>query len=266
MSAKSSSVIDEVDFSYDECRKLWLDVKKAYGPEYAWRMLVGWQIALDTGPRPDGGPTQDEPKAMLKIIDVEPEQSELVIQAPSGVDGPLNFHRIESSKEHRHRYGGRWFAPSGVLVFFIRKALSGHRTAGPDPVARADVPVPHEANVDTAGPDPVARADVSVPRKAKLDERGANCLARLREKQKEWNQLDVTSSDAISKEEQEIWAKLIRNIYGMRESGLLSPWERKFVGSLVPMSYQLHLVLSPKQKKCLLEIGRKILQQSSRAP
>jgi hypothetical protein len=251
--------MDEVDFSYDECRELWKDVKEAFGDELALRMFVGWQIALDTGPRPDGGPTQDKPKAMLKIIDLEPEQSRLVIQAAGGKQGTLDFHKIAISKEHRQRYGGRWFAPSGVLCFFIRKALSGHRTVGPDPVARADVPVPREANVDTAGPDPVARADVSVPREAKLDERGRNCLARLREKQKKWDQLDVTSRNAISKKEQAIWARLIRDIYGMRESGLLSPWERKFVGSLVPMSYQLHLMLSPKQKKCLLEIGRKIV-------
>jgi hypothetical protein len=234
-------------------------VEKAFGAEDACRMLVGWQIGVDTGPRPDGGPTEDVPKAMVTIIDVNPTTSELVIQGASGSLRNLNFHEIESSKEHRHRYGGLWFAPSGALVYFIRKALSRHRTAGPDPVARADVPVPHEANVDTPGPDPVARADVSVSREAKLDERADNCLARLQKKQKEWDQLDLTSSGAISKKEQEIWARLIRDIYGMRESGLLSPWERKFVGSLVPMSYQLHLMLSPKQKKCLLEIGRKIV-------
>ena len=227
--------------------------------------LIGWKIDVDSGAFERHSSHDSTNECTLEVIECQyshdefwviaknvnhkfydDEEQEMILQEIRLHEGrhskrgmtKITFFGIQQDHQLRARYGGYWLAPNPMLVPLTEMVLGEGK---PRSVA-----------------EPYAQIEAG-PASGSVKEREAACLARLRANRERWASASGHSSDAAPW----VWSRLIRDVYGMRASGILTEWEVRFVGSLVRSSYGPDLRLSPRQQRVLRDIGQKLITNSA---
>lgn len=238
---------------------------KRFSHEETSDFLIGWKIDVDSGDFERNSFHYSTNECTLDVIECQcshdefwviaknvnhkfsdDEEQEMVLQEIRLHEGrhskrgmtKIPFFGIQKDHQLRARYGGYWLAPNPMLVPLTEMVL---REDKPRNVAEPYTPIEAE------------------PASGSVKEREAACLERLRANRERWASTPEHSSDAAPW----VWSRLIRDVYGMRASGILTEWEVRFAGSLVRSSYGPDLRLSPRQQRVLRDIGQKLITKSA---